>query len=409
MILGQGLRACIQAIYFVLMARALGTSGYGAFAGAVAWVAVAAPFVSLGYGNILIKHVSRDRSAFNLWWGNGLIMTVGSGVVLFVVALLFSSLVLPASIPLTLIVLIAITDLIFTRILDLSAQAFQAVEQLGRTAQVQVLMNLARLIAILFLWFASPHASVVSWGACYMVSTVAAAIIAVAMVSRMLGNPVFSRKNFSREMLQGFYFSISLSAQNVYNDIDKTMLSRFSTLSATGIYGAAYRIMDISFLPVRSLLWASNVKFFQHGAKSLRSAVAYAGSLLRWAILYGVGISALLFFAAPFIPLILGSGYQDSVAATRWLAIIPTFRLMHYFAADALTGANHQGVRSALQVLLALFNVAINFWFIPNYSWLGAAWSSCITDFLLAVAMWSAVGYLLRRESQRLQPSEHAV
>jgi len=395
LIVGQGLRVVIQAVYFVLMARALGVSGYGAFAGAGAWVAVAAPFASLGYGNILIKHVARDRSVFNLWWGNGLIMTVVSGLVLVVLAIVLSTWILPGSIPVLLVVLVALADLIFTRLLDLSAQSFQAFERLDRTAQLQVLINFTRLLAILILLFFLPSVSVLAWGACYLVSTAAAAGIAIFMVNRMLGKPRFSVKIFSREMIEGFYFSVSLSAQNIYNDIDKTMLSRLSTLGATGIYSAAYRFIDISFLPVRSLLWASNVRFFQHGANSLRAAVGYSLKLLPWAAVYSIGIGIILYLAAPLIPVLLGSGYQESVEATRWLAIIPVFRVMHYFAADALTGANYQGLRSGLQVLVAVFNVMINFWFIINYSWLGAAWSSCITDFMLAVIMWITVGILL--------------
>ena len=36
MLLGQGLRLVIQALYFVVIARSLGVSGYGAFIGVVA-------------------------------------------------------------------------------------------------------------------------------------------------------------------------------------------------------------------------------------------------------------------------------------------------------------------------------------------------------------------------------------
>ena len=35
------------------------------------------------------------------------------------------------------------------------------------------------------------------------------------------------------------------------------MLARLGTLQATGIYGAAYRLIDVTFVPVSSLLTAS--------------------------------------------------------------------------------------------------------------------------------------------------------
>ena len=39
------------------------------------------------------------------------------------------------------------------------------------------------------------------------------------------------------------------------------MLARLGTLEATGIYGAAYRLIDVSFAPVASLLTAAYAVF----------------------------------------------------------------------------------------------------------------------------------------------------
>ena len=62
MMAGNGLRLLIQVAYFVVIARSLGTSGYGAFVGASALVAFVAPFSGLGFGNLLVQHASRDRT-----------------------------------------------------------------------------------------------------------------------------------------------------------------------------------------------------------------------------------------------------------------------------------------------------------------------------------------------------------
>jgi len=51
-----------------------------------------------------------------------------------------------------------------------------------------------------------------------------------------------------------------------------------------------------------------------------------------------------------------------------------------------------------------LFNVVINFWWIPAYSWLGAAWSSLLSDGLLAVCLWALV-WRIARSSQPLPQS----
>jgi O-antigen/teichoic acid export membrane protein len=73
----------------------------------------------------------------------------------------------------------------------------------------------------------------------------------------------------------------------------------------------------------------------------------------------------------------------------------------HYFLSDTLTGAGHQGLRSAIQAGVALFNVLINLWLIPRYSWVGAAWSSIASDALLAFSVGMAV-YILSKTSRAL-------
>ena len=51
-------RLLIQAIYFILIARALGPNQYGAFVAVTALASVISPFVGVGSGNLLVKYVA---------------------------------------------------------------------------------------------------------------------------------------------------------------------------------------------------------------------------------------------------------------------------------------------------------------------------------------------------------------
>jgi O-antigen/teichoic acid export membrane protein len=73
---------------------------------------------------------------------------------------------------------------------------------------------------------------------------------------------------------------------------------------------------------------------------------------------------------------------------------------MHYLAADSLTGAGYQGTRTALQIFIAVVNVALNFAMLPRYSWRGAVWTSLGCDGALALLLWIAVWILCARERQ---------
>jgi O-antigen/teichoic acid export membrane protein len=397
MTLGQIARTAVQGVYFILIARALGANNYGAFVGVVALVAVAAPFATIGAGNLLIKNVALDRSRFARYWGNGLAISVVSSTVLIGVVMVVGRLILPASVGFALLLLVALGDLLFARLIDLAGQAYWSVDRLSRTAQLLVLSSVTRLVgaAVLQVWASHPSAK--DWAVLYMLSSLAAAAISLAMVHREFEAPTFDFAHLRAELREGAYFATGLSAQTIYNDIDKTMLSSMSTDVATGIYGAAYRLVDMAFTPVRSLLFSTYTKFFQHGADGIRGSVKFARRLLPVTLGYGVLMSLGLFLCAPLIPHLLGSGFAESVAATRWLALLPLLKSVHYMAADALTGAGHQGTRTVVQVGVAIFNVLINLWLIPAYGWRGAAWSSLASDAVLAIALWTVLRTLLVR------------
>ena len=228
MFLGQGARIPIQAAYFILIARSLGAQGYGAFVGVTALVAILAPFCGLGSGNLLVKNVSRDGSCFPNYWGKALVLTLLSGGALLAVAVLGSVLLLPATIPFPLILCVAVAELVCARLLDAASLAFQAFQRIGRVAQLSVLPTLVRLISLALLLLVTRHPSAVLWGYCYLAGNFLSALVAVLLVNRELGRPAWQRKLLLAEMREGLCFSLSISSQNVYNDIDKMVLARLA-------------------------------------------------------------------------------------------------------------------------------------------------------------------------------------
>ena len=397
MFLGYGVRIIVQAGYFVLIARALGPHEYGAFVGAAALIAIAGPFAGVGTGNLLVKNVSRDKSLFAVYWGNALFVLAVSSALLIGGIVLVAHWILPPAIPLLLIILICLSDLIGARINDIVAQGFQAMERLGYTANVSLLPYVLRLISAAIVFSIWHRATAMCWGWFYLGSTVVSCAIAVIVTNWKLGAPKLCLSRIPPELKEGFYFGAGLSAQTVYNDIDKTMLASLSTLDATGIYAAAYRVIDVAFTPVRSVLFAAYSNFFRSGQHGISASYSYAKRLMPRMIGYSVLAFAGLYLLAPIFPLVIGKEFAHTVEALRWLALLPLLKTFHYFFADALTGAGYQGIRAAAQVFVALTNVGLNFWLIPVYSWRGAAWASIACDALLAISLYVALRVALRR------------
>jgi O-antigen/teichoic acid export membrane protein len=394
---GQGTRLAIQAAYFTLIARSLGVKNYGEFVGVVAAIGIFCPFGALGRGNILVQNVSRDRRRLSSMWGTALVTTLSCGTVLVGLALVASRIALPATIPIRLILLVAAADIIGMNIILISGQSFQAFDQLNWMATINVLISASRLIGALILVAVQRHPSAPEWGYAYFLSTLTVAVIASCLVSAKLGLPKLVLPSSAAEIREGLYFSAGFSAQTIYNDIDKMMLARLSTLVATGIYGAAYRIVDVSFSPVSSLLYAAYPGFFRAGGGGIAGSCKFARPLLMRSLGFSFLICTAILLLAGVVPRILGAQYAATAEALRWLSVLPILKSVHYFLSDILTSAGHQAVRTAIQAGVALFNIVVNLWLIPAYSWRGAAISSIASDGLLACSVGVAVLILLRR------------
>lgn len=400
MFMGQGIRNLLRAAYFLIIPRFLGVKEYGLFVGVASLIAILAPFATLGIGSLLVKNVSRDKNAFSEYWGNALFVSLISGAALIGLSTLLSRYFLPRGIPWVLILLVALSDLLFARVLDVACLAFQAFDMLAWTAKLNIVGSAVRLVAAVVLVASTRHVTALTWGWFYLASTILSCAVALVWIRAKLGAPRLALHRIKAELMEGFYFSVSLSSQSIYNDIDKTMLARLSTLDATGVYGAAYRVIDVACTPVRALLSATYASFFRHGTEGLAGTTRYAKRLLPRAGAYSLLAALALFFGAPILPHLLGKEYLHTVEALRWLSPLPFLKTVHSFLADALTGAGWQGIRTIVQVVVALANVLMNFWLIPAYSWRGAAWASLASDGLLALSLWLLL-IVLRQQEQR--------
>lgn len=399
LIFGQGVRIVVQFVYFIFIARILRSDGYGAFSGVVALVAVLAPFSGWGSGNLLIKNVARAPETFAVYWGRSLLMTAASAIALLLLALVLGWWILPASIPLTVVLWVAVSDLFFARILEVSGQAFQAFQKLSRTAVLWIMLAASRLCAVVVLMHVRTGDDLLRWSVLYLCGTAVVSMLGFGWVCWELGRPRWKISGWRQEIGEGFFFAMGMSAQRVYMDSDKTLLTRLSTLESAGIYSAAARVVDVAFVPVSALLASAYARFFVHGRQGVRGSLSLTKQLMPVALSYAVLAGALIYFCAPLLPWLLGSDYTQTASAARWLAVVPLLMTLHQFAAYSLTGAGKQPVRAGCEVGIALINVLLNIVLIPFFGWRGSAVAIIVSNVLLASVLWSVIGVLHRRQS----------
>lgn len=399
-LLAKGVNIICQAAYFTVIVRVLGTENYGSFVGIASLAALIFPFANLGCGDVLIQQVSRQRKVFFSYWGNTLLVVVGASLLLTIITYLVSLLIFAENIDPRAIFIILLADLMGLALFVVSAKAFISHELLKYSSLLQIIGTVAKLSAAILLATVYQQPTLWDWSYLYLLSAITTGIIGIFWVSKTLGKPRLAPRHIPKMINRGIYFSIGESAYNINSHIDKTMLASMATLEATGIYGAAYRLVEVAAIPIYAVLSASYPKFFQEGIRGIRGCLSLVKRLLPFVAIYSIFALVGFIFFAPWITYILGEEYQNAIAAVRWLTPLPIIGSFQLLLADTLTGAGFQKTRSAIQVTTALGNVGLNFWLIPLYSWQGAAWATLGSDSFRVVCLAIAVGWLYYRQQK---------
>jgi O-antigen/teichoic acid export membrane protein len=393
MFAGQGSGYLLQAAYFVILARLLGTLEYGIFAGAFAFTSLVSQYSTLGTGTVLLRYVAGNRKFFAVYWGNILAVTAALGTAL-TIALHFIGrhMLNPSSA--ALVLLAAIANCLCAQLTTETARVFQAFEKMRITAALNLLTSLLRTCVAVGMLIVLHHASAWQWAIASTAISAVAAVAAFCTVTSHFGWPRVQGGLFRSHAIEGAEYAFATSTSSVYNDLDKTMLSHYGMNAANGIYTMAYRVVDMATMPIFSIRDAAMPRLFERGRGGIGSAADLANRLLKRAVLISLVAAAGMFVVAPLLPRFVGHGFSESSAALRWLCLIPVFRSIHQLAGSAITGAGLQRYRTASQLGAAGLNFLLNLWLIPRWGWHGAAWSSLVTDGVLAVANWTMLRML---------------
>ena len=390
----------VQAAYFIILARSLGADNYGSFVGISALASLLSPFVPLGSDDILVKKVSVNRGVFPTYWGNALLILLVNSTVITSCLLLISRLIFPDSVPLLSIGCILIADLLCLNLQDTSNKAMRTVGMMQKAAQLIILSTLGKLLAILgIITFIndldfSTRVDINTWSILYFISSLLVGLFALLTINKTVGKPKLMLSRIKSDVQQGIYFSLGMSASNINNDIDKTMLVSMATLDATGVYGSAYRFINIGNVPMLSMFNATYPRFFQYGSQGWDSCLNFAKKLLPIVLGYGILSFVGFQFFAPIVPKILGAEYQNVIPTLRWLAPLPLISAVQLLISNTLTGLGHQKARSIVQIISATLNVGLNLWLIPIYGLYGAIWATLTSDTIRVVCLLVTLLYL---------------
>ena len=386
----------LQTLQFVLLARWLGVANFGQVAAANALIAIAIPLAGLGYGNLLLLRVSRDRSVACGEWGNALIAVVAMGGVLAGLAAAVAWEVFSTSGAVALVVTMAVSELIFVRSVTVLGQLYQGMDRVEVTSALNIATASCRVIAVLAM-MAAGEREPIYWAITSCALTFLLALIANGFAMRAVGRATANLARLWADKRDALHFSLGTGAKAFYTDFDKVILARSALSAELGGYTAAYRLVTMAFLPVRSLLDASASQFYRQGGDGIARSNAFARRVLKVALPCGLGGAVLILVGAEVAPLVLGASFESTTPMLRLLALLPIIQSIHYVYSDALTAAGFQKLRTQLQWLVAEVYALLALVLIPNFGWRGAVTVCLVSESLLAVFVVLAVRRQLRK------------
>ncbi|MER5453887.1 lipopolysaccharide biosynthesis protein [Micromonospora sp. NPDC002389] len=402
---GTLLRTLAQGALFVLLAREMPISTYGLFVGVTALVAVVSPFASAGAPSLIMQNYADAPGEWARHLVRGLFLSTVFGCAATVLVAAAGLAIWGADVGLVDLLCLAFADLVAWRLIEAVAASIQVRGRILLAALIPALLHVCRLAGAVVLAVAAGPITLHEWAVTSVVLSVVVCVPVILYGLRGGDRHGISVRGYLGQARTGMLFAVGLSAQSVYNDVDKVMLSRLGTPESAAIYAAAYRVVDLAYTPARSMSAIAYPRFFEAGRNGPRAALRMARGLLPRFLAFSVPVSLLLVAFSWMMPLVFGADFEAAVPALQGLSALLVLKSLHYLAADALSGARMQGRRTVCQIGVGVLNVLLNLWLIPAYGWQGAVYSSLACDALLAVLLWGCLAVAVRRDPAGTPPA----
>jgi O-antigen/teichoic acid export membrane protein len=399
MTIGNGTRLVLGAVTFLIVARDMGKAEFGIFAAVVAAAQIAMAFSGLGSDVLVIRRVARDVAEFSRALLTALGFLAVSGPVLLAVYIAVMHLIFGAVAPITLLLLVGVSDIVCQPLNNICAACFLARGRPIGTAWLNIVFTGIRVMGALIWISVTQEHTALSWAGFYVAGSALAAALSLAQVVMSLGRPGGSIR--WSDWYDGFHYALQNSFASSFRQIDRPVIAYLSSPAVVGVYAAAFRIADAASMPVQAIMYATFNRFFQLGAKGTSHSLRFALRILPFAVGAGVLAGIAVAVVAPFAPLLLGPAYAGTKHALLLLSALPVLLAFSYVGGDILLGSDHVALRTLILFAMPVVSVAMCFVFVPQYGTLGAVYATLSTNAISAAVSWSAAFWVSRRQELR--------
>ena len=389
-------------IWTVLMARYLGVSNYGIFGFATSFTAILAVTVDLGINTHVIRHVATDYDSAPKYLGNAMPLKSIFSIFTMILTLIILILMKTDELTLTVTLLFAI-EMIIKSFISLLNGSFQAFEEGKYQGIGSTLLHVILLIFILITIFTD--FGLIGISISYILANVITFIYTYYAFKNNIAKPKFEFDfEFCKKItILSLPFAVIGLLYTIYYSIDIVMLTNMVGSYASGIYNATYKLISVLTLfysVYTAVIFPVMSKFFNNDESML--LISFEKSI-KYLMLIIIPIAiATVLYSTDIIHLIYGHKY-DTASSVLSILIWTVCLLFISGATNSLLNASHKEVAvTKIYAIAAVFNIVLNFFMIPYFSYNGAAITTVLSDLLIVIIQFYIIYKLGHRPNKKL-------
>jgi O-antigen/teichoic acid export membrane protein len=383
-LLGKALSVMIGLIVIAVMTRTLGAQSFGEYTTAVTYLQMFGVVVDFGLTLTLIVMISEKGVDADRVVGNFFGLRLISGFLLFSLAPL-SVLALPYSSTIQTAVLVGSLAYFFMGGASMLVGIFQRFESMWRAALAELLNRFVLLGLTIAAAVYAP--GVIEMVAAMVVSNLIWLFLMIRFAKPFVRvRPLFDFKFWITILSRSWPIALSIIFNLLYLKGDILFLAYFREPAEVGLYGVAYRIIDVmTVLPVMfmGLVLPSLVSAWSNGRKEeFKQHVARTFDLFMIAVIPVIVGAQIV--STNLTVLIAGSEFETSgpVLALLTLALLGVF--MGALYGHLVVALNKQKIMTLGYVAVAIVAITGYLWLIPDYGMWGAVWVTLVSEALIA-------------------------
>lgn len=382
----------------IYIARYLQEVGFGKYSFACAFTLLFSVIADMGLSTLTIRELARDKENAGKYFVNASLIKIILSIIAFMSIFLVMN-QLKYSSDTTLAVYIFGGYEIINSYNQFYRSIFRAFEKMEYETLIRVIEKV--VLFLLILWITAHGYGLIEIVYAFLITSVGTFLLSLLVIIKKFIKPKYKLdlnyiKNIARD---SFPFALTVIFCMIYFKIDTVMLSIMKGDEVVGWYNASYNIIDgLSPLIAGSVAGATlplMSKYFTLQNKKEELKDIYIRSFQVVSTL-GLFISIVVtIFADKIIKLLYGSGYSNAAVSLQILIWAFFIICLSTVSSSFLNATNKQTIVVIGTAIGALFNVILNFLLIPQYSLLGAAFATVVTElFGLIIYFYFTIKFL---------------